>query len=44
MMSRGFMVDGMGELPNKLGYSPPGVDMKDSVGECSNFRFGSGVP
>lgn len=44
IMSRGFMVDGMGELPNRLGYSPPGVDMNDSVGEGSSLRFGSGVP
>lgn len=44
MMSLGFMVDDRGELPKRLGYSPPGVDMNDSVGEGSNFRFGSGVP
>lgn len=44
IMSRGFMVDGRGELPKRLGYSPPGVDMNDSVGECSNLTLGSGVP
>lgn len=43
MKSRGFMV-GMGELAKRLEYSPPGVDMKDSVGEGSNLTFGSGVP
>ena len=43
-MSRGFIVDGMGESEKRLGYSPLGVDMKDSAGEGSNLTVGSGVP